>query len=268
MAGQGQKLLGADDPPPVGIDNPGGRSPFLLLGDHAGNAVPASLNSLGLDPASLRSHIAWDIGVRALGAALAARLDAAFVHQAYSRLVVDCNRDPRRPEAILPESDGVRIAANESLDACARSSRIHEIHNPYHAAISWEVARRRAHGSPLALVSLHSFTPVFGGARRPWDIGVLHDQGDTSLAHDLLQRLRQAEDLRVGDNEPYRMDSTDFTIPCFAYPGRIPYVELEVRQDLLDTPARVERWAGLLSGLLGAWPAMPGARPPRMRDAK
>ena len=82
-------LLSADDPPPVGIINPRGASPFLLIGDHAGNAVPSALRSLGLTGEDMTRHIAWDIGIAGLGERLSEELDAMFVHQTYSRLVID-----------------------------------------------------------------------------------------------------------------------------------------------------------------------------------
>src|SRR5687768_2319492 len=93
-------LLADDDPPPVLMVNPRGASPFLLIGDHAGKAIPSDLGSLGLSEADLARHIACDIGIAALGAALAGALDAAFIAQAYSRLVVDCNRGPDAPDVI------------------------------------------------------------------------------------------------------------------------------------------------------------------------
>src|SRR5690242_1547598 len=99
-------LLGAADPTAVEMINPQGASAFLLIGDHAGNRIPQALGGLGLKPKVLASHIAWDIGIAALGAALAARLDATFIAQRYSRLVVDCNRDPMSPDAVAKASDG------------------------------------------------------------------------------------------------------------------------------------------------------------------
>lgn len=259
MTAEPRGLLGAGDPPPVAIDNPSGTSPFLLIGDHAGNAIPGALAGLGCSSDELRRHIAWDIGVRDLGAALATRLDAVFIHQRYSRLVADCNRDPRSAEAVIEVSDGVAIPGNRGLGRAERGRRIEAVHQPYHAAIAWEIARRKARGQPVALVSLHSFTPAMNGTQRPWQIGVLHDRGDLSLAHYLLDALRRHPDVEVGDNAPYRMDSTDFTVPAAAYVWRIPYVELELRQDELDTPDAAARWADRLGGLLTAWDGLSGA---------
>ncbi len=247
-------LLTGNDPSPVAIVNPSGASPFLLIGDHAGNRVPQALGDLGLDEAERHRHIAWDIGIAGLGERLAARLDAVFVHQRYSRLVVDCNRSPAQWDAIAPVSDHTPVPANAGLDDAARARRFADIHEPYHAAIAAEIARRDAAGQPTILIALHSFTPALRGAPagtiRPWQIGVLHDRGDVRFAHKLLERLHLSAGLTVGDNEPYRMDLIDYTVPRHAYPCDRPYAELELRQDLIADGTGQDEWAERLAVLL------------------
>jgi predicted N-formylglutamate amidohydrolase len=250
MAGKEWQLLGADDPPPVSVTNGEGTGLFLLLGDHAGNRVPERLHSLGLPPAELTRHIALDLGVSELGRALAMVLDAPFVEQRYSRLVIDCNRSPAAAESIAGESDGTPVPGNAGLDAAARRQRLAEVFDPYHRAIGDRLRSRRAAGRRTVLVSLHSFTPVLAGVPRPWDIGVLHDGGETRFATRLLAALQASEGWCVGDNEPYRMDATDYTVPRHAYAARLPYAELEVRQDHLATPDALHRIIGLLAETL------------------
>src|ERR1700710_2086103 len=165
---ESQMLLSADDPPPVSVTNASGTSPFLLIGDHAGNRVPAILGSLGLPEREMSRHIAWDIGIAGLGERLSAALDATFIQQAYSRLVIDCNRDPQAADAIPAASDGTAIPGNRDLSRADRAARMAAIHAPYQAAIAAELARRDAAGSAAVLVSLHSFTPIMGGVARPW----------------------------------------------------------------------------------------------------
>ena len=245
-------LLDANDPSPVAIVNPAGTSPVLFIGDHAGNRIPAALGTLGLAQAQRVRHIAWDIGVRALGEALAARLDAMFVHQVYSRLVIDCNRDPQRVDAVPPVSDETAIPGNAALSAADRARRVEAIHEPYQRAIGDELARRREAGRPGVLVSLHSFTPAMRGRARPWQVGVLHDRGETGLAHAALRWLRADGRWTVGDNEPYQMDNTDHTVPRHAYPVSLPYIEFEIRQDLIDDAAGQQGWADDLAALLTA----------------
>lgn len=240
----------AGDPPPVTVINPAGSSAFLFTGDHAGDVIPSALGDLGLSAAERARHIAWDIGVGGLGERLAAAMDAVFIHQRYSRLVVDCNRDHAAPDAIALVSDDTTIPGNQDLTNAARTARFAEVHEPYHAAIAAELARRRTAGQRTVLVALHSFTPVFAGVARPWQVGILHDRGDASFALALLDRLRSQPELTVGDNEPYRMDLIDYTIPRHAFPAALSYAEIEIRQDLIAHAAGQAHWTVLLEGAL------------------
>lgn len=239
-------LLGPNDPPPVRITNPGGGSSFLLIGDHAGKAFPEALGTLGLGQGDLARHIVCDIGVMELGCMLADRLDACFIEQSYSRLVVDCNRAAAHPQAFAAVSDGTVIPGNAALDTTGQAERFCAIHAPYQAAIADTLADRDAAGRETILVSLHSFTPVMQGLARAWDIGVLHHGGETGFALALLDRLRAMQGVRVGDNEPYRMDETDHTVPLHAYAARRPYAELEIRQDHIADGIGRTLWAGRL----------------------
>jgi predicted N-formylglutamate amidohydrolase len=248
-------LLGVEDPAPVIVFNPDRPSPFLLIGDHAGIAIPDALGNLGLDPADLARHIACDIGVKGLGEALAMRLDCPLIHQAYSRLVIDCNRDPLSADAIPERSDGTDIPGNRGMTSIEAESRRAEIHAPYQAAIGDEVARRTARGRPTVLISLHSFTPEMQGKTRLWHVGVLHAGGDECFARAVLSELGRETDLVVGDNEPYRMDATDHTVPRHAFAARRPYAELEIRQDLLGDHKGQRHWGEILAtALLAALP--------------
>jgi predicted N-formylglutamate amidohydrolase len=241
-------LLACGDPSPVIVTNAGGASPFLLLGDHAGRLVPAGLGGLGLDPSAMDLHIALDIGVARLGERVAEMLDACFIRQAYSRLVIDCNRAPDNPTSIPAVSDGVTIPGNQGLTPDQARARRDEILHPYQQAIAAELDRRAAAGQVVSLVSLHSFTPVMDGFARPWRTGVLH-RNDSALSSRMLTLLRAAMGELAGDNEPYRLDERDYTVPLHADARGLDYLELEVRQDLLADEAGVEAMAALLAPL-------------------
>ncbi|MBT2246344.1 MULTISPECIES: N-formylglutamate amidohydrolase [Sphingobium] len=233
MAPEATTLLGPNDPPPFAIDNAEGSSAFLLIGDHAGTAVPAALGDLGITAADRARHIFVDIGVRGLGRQLACLLDAPFIHQTYSRLVIDCNRDPAHPDAIVARSDGTFIPGNDALKDAVKQARVAAVHTPYHAAIAGILDARQAAGRDTVLISLHSFTPILNDFQRPWEIGVLHWLGRTDFARTMLSRLQSEKTRCVGDNEPYRMDSTDYTIALHAFARNLRYAEIEIRQDLI-----------------------------------
>jgi len=242
-------LLTSRDAGPVEITNRDGRSLFLLLGDHAGNRVPERLASLGLNSVELSRHIALDIGVGDLGRSLASELDAPFIAQRYSRLVIDCNRALSHPDSIAKASDDTVIPGNASVAADQRQARAHAIHNPYHEAIAALLDERAINGLKSIVVSLHSFTPLFSGISRPWQVGVLYGGGNDGFAKAVLSALLHS-DFVVGDNLPYQFDETDFTIPKHAIASGRPYVELEVRQDMLGTHDQIAQMVRNLSRVL------------------
>jgi predicted N-formylglutamate amidohydrolase len=85
---------------------------------------------------------------------------------------------------------------------------------------------------------------------RPWHVGVLYSGGNTGFATALLERLFADSDIVVGDNEPYKMDETDHTVPRHAFTNSIPYVELEIRQDLIAKTTGQRVWNDRLSAAL------------------
>lgn len=243
-------LLGADDPPPFTLERPDARSPYLLVSDHAGGALPAALGDLGVSEVERRRHIGWDIGVAELGRRLSARLDAWLILQSYSRLVIDCNRAPGSPQSILTRSERTNIPGNEGISAPDAAARATEIFQPYHDRIAAELDARAAVGRASVLVLLHSFTPVYMDSARPWHAGVLYDR-DARLGRELLALLRAEAGLEVGDNQPYAASAaTDYTLTTHGERRGLPYVELEVRQDLIADAAGQDAWAERLARLL------------------
>lgn len=237
------RLLAEDEPTPVTIYNEGGRSPFLLVVDHASNLIPRALDRLGLHEDECERHIAWDIGVAGVSRLLANALDATLVQQNYSRLVIDCNRPPSSESAIPQISEATPIPGNVGLSAELKATRVGEIFNPYHDRIAAELHRRRRAGEEAVLIAMHSFTPVYMGVARPWRAGVLYNR-DRRFADMLLALMRREEGLIVGDNEPYSVsDLTDFTIPVHGEGRGLLHAEIEIRQDLIGDARGQQAWA-------------------------
>lgn len=243
-------LLAETDPRPVMRTLDAGTSPYLLVCDHAGNAIPAALGDLGLAAADLEDHIAIDIGAFSFAHWLAQRLDAALIGQAYSRLVIDCNRRPGIPASTPETSDGRTVPANQALNEAARQQRVDAIFRPYHEEIAGMIDARRARGRSTILVAIHSFTRTMNGARRPWDIGVMHGPA-ADVAHAIIDALADSG-LVIGRNEPYAIDfDADYTLPVHGEAGDVPYVEIEVCQDLVRECAGQRRLAKLLALAFG-----------------
>jgi predicted N-formylglutamate amidohydrolase len=243
-------LLAEDEPAPVVIDHPDGASDFFLVCDHAGRRMPRRLGQLGVSDAEMERHIAYDIGAAPVAVQLADALDATLIRQIYSRLVIDCNRDPAVPSSIPEISETTPIPGNVGLDEAQREARRVELFLPYHAAITAALDARAARAQPTAFVAVHSFTPVYKGEVRPWHAGVLYNR-DARLSLLLKRLLLKEGDLVVGDNEPYFVnDLTDYSIPVHAERRSLPYLELEIRQDLIANEAGQAEWAARLIRLL------------------
>src|SRR5690348_979400 len=136
-----QTLLGSDDPPAFSVHNEKGRAPLLLLCDHACNAVPRSLATLGLPMSELQRHIGWDIGALDAAKEISILLDAPLVASGYSRLVIDCNRWPGGEGSIPTVSDGAHIPGNEGLAAEQVDARAHACFWPYHQEVDRQLDR-------------------------------------------------------------------------------------------------------------------------------
>ncbi|QEN86615.1 N-formylglutamate amidohydrolase [Labrys sp. KNU-23] len=245
-------LLAADDPPPVGLHNGEASSPFLIICDHAGNAVPAALAGLGLPQSELDRHIGIDIGILGVSKGLSDHLQAPLIFQRYSRLVAECNRRLDSPSFMTPISDGTQVPANQDPTAEDRRGRIREIVEPYHSEISSRIDRKLATGHPLILVSMHSFTPSLRAAPapRPWHVGLCYH--DNRQFSDLvLTELTHQRDLVIGRNEPYGVNmAEDYSVPVHGEERRLPYVEFEIRQDLIAEASGQAAWAARLAPIL------------------
>jgi len=225
-------------------------SGLLIIVDHASNHVPDDI-ALGIDPALLGQHMAIDIGTEALCGLLAARLSAPALLATVSRLVIDLNREEDAPGLIPRSSDGHSIPGNAGLSDAERAERVERFWRPYHAAIDAAIAETR----PRMLVSLHSFTPRLTSdpdQQRPWEIGVLYNQ-DERAARAAIPLL-EAAGVATGDNQPYSGKILNATMNRHGEGRELPYLGLEVRQDLIGDADGIARWAEILA------PVIAGAR--------
>jgi predicted N-formylglutamate amidohydrolase len=254
------RLLGDDEPPPFLEVGRQGKSNFVIVVDHASRRIPRRLKDLGLPEAELRRHIAWDIGALGVARQVAAALDAPLLAQNYSRLVIDCNRDPKVPSSIPLLSEASEIPGNVGLSEAEITARRVEIFEPYHRQVRELLDERAAAGRPTILVAQHSMTNIYHGVTRPMHAAVLYNR-DRRFAGLMLDMLRREPGLVVADNEPYFVsDDTDYTIPRHGEARGLPHVEIEIRQDLVSDEAGQTEWARRISqALRNAEQALPGA---------
>ena len=239
----GASLLGGEDGAAV-LVNGGGRSPYVIVCEHAGNRLPKSLGNLGLGAGDLEAHIAWDIGAEKVSRLLSRLLDAPLIVQRYSRLVYDCNRPPESPDAIPEVSEVTAVPGNRNLSAAQRLARIREIYRPFHAAIADLLDLRACDGVATALVTIHSFTPVYNGKPRSVELGILHDR-DTRLSAKLIKGFPNV-DARF--NEPYGpKDGVLHLLNMHAAPRGLRHAMIEIRNDLIAQERGQDQWAQRLS---------------------
>jgi predicted N-formylglutamate amidohydrolase len=237
--------LDPDDPPAFEIVNATGAGSAVLVCDHASNRIPRRLGTLGLAPEQLADHIGWDPGAAEAARRLSAHLDAPLVTSGYSRLVIDCNRPLDNAASIAEQSAGVPVPGNLGLTAQVRATRVETLFRPYHEAI-YRLLDARAN-RPSLLLSIHSFTPVLNGERRPWPVGVSHWR-DRRFAALMWKALASRVDGTVGDNEPYPIEeAVDYTVPAHGEGRGLHAVMIEIRNDGLRTTAQIDAWAERLA---------------------
>ena len=225
---------------PVDILNPDGRGAVILVCEHASNHIPDAYGGLGLDDAARESHAAWDPGALPLARLLAQALDAPLVAGRISRLVYDCNRPPDAASAMPERSEMIDVPGNHGLDANARRDRTKSIYEPFTKALTEVIAARHP---PVALITVHSFSPTWFGTPRAVEIGILHDT-DSRLADLMLTEAPALAPRRIERNAPYGPeDGVTHTLRLHGLAGGRPNVMLEVRQDLLRTDAAQQQMA-------------------------
>jgi len=234
----------------VRVTNRDGTSPFVIICEHATNYLPPELGRLGLSDTDMLRHIAWDPGALPVSLKMSELLDAAIVEAGVSRLAIDCNRPLDAPDLIPPVSETTPIPGNAALTEQQRAGRIAMSWQPFHDTVEELVAERLSAGRATWLVTVHSFTPVYKGIARPWQIGILHDD-DERLSAPLIAALRRAGNLTVGDNQPYSpADRVYFTLERHARAHGLPCTMIEIRNDEILGGKEQQSWAERLAALL------------------
>ena len=238
----------APDSSPVRLFGEARTSRWLVLCDHASNAVPPTVagGSLGVAAEDMARHIAYDVGAAGLALQLAEFLEAPAVLSTFSRLVIDPNRGEDDPTLVMKLYDGTLIPANRHADATEVERRLDLFHRPYHDTIARMAGRR----GDTVIVSVHSFTPQFRHRQpRPWHVGLLF-AADDRLSRPLLDLLRAEGGLVVGENQPYSGMLEGDTIDRHAIAHGRQNTLVEVRNDLIRDDAGQTEWAERLARLL------------------
>lgn len=229
-----------------GADRP---ARWLITCDHASNFVPPEINGgdLGIGPADMNRHIAYDIGARGTSLILGELLNAPVICSNFSRLVIDPNRGTDDPTLVMRLYDGTIIPANRHVDAAEVQRRVDTYYQPYHDALA-QLADARP---DVILVAMHSFSPKLNGrSPRPWEIGILHAPQEDRFGLAMIDRLREESDLTVGDNEPYAGHLPGDSVDQHALRQKRLNALIELRQDVIATEEGQAHWAERLASVL------------------
>jgi len=235
-------ILAPDEGSPVECLNPEGQAPVVLVCEHASSFIPSALKGLGLSAPDRLSHAAWDPGALLVAKAMSAALDAPLVAARVSRLVYDCNRPPEAPDAMPVRSEVIEVPGNRDLTPADRIARTEQIYVPFRDTLAKVLAAKPG----AALVTVHSFTPVWHGQPRAAEIGLLHD-ADDSLARAMLGRAAILP-ARAELNVPYSAaDGVTHTLMVHGT-GR-PNVMIEIRNDLIADEGVAHDLGGALAAV-------------------
>jgi predicted N-formylglutamate amidohydrolase len=237
------------------VGDPQAGGPFLFTCEHATRLLP-EWDPEPADLPLLEDHWGWDIGAADLTRALAERTGSCAVLSRFSRLVCDPNRIPEEPSFVVGEIDGVTLSFNRDVDAAERSRRRRRYFDPFHDAIDRTIRTRTSLAAPLRICSIHSFTPLYLGRTRPMEVGVLFD-----VHHEHAWRLEGAlaeQGFESVLNAPYSgLDGLIYSARRHGRAHDLPYLELEVRQDLIDSAEKAHGIAARIALALDAYAPRP-----------
>ncbi len=216
------------------------RHSILIIADHASNFIPKEYNNLGLSDKFIKSHIAYDLGVRELSLKLSKKLNAYLVTGNYSRLLIDLNRGVMDPTLISSISHGVKIIQNYKISSSDKRFRIKHIYNGYHNEISNIIKKK---GINL-IISLHSFNPYYKKKKRNIKFGILSNE-DRRYS-DILIEILSKKGYRVGDNQPYEGNLIEDTMYRHGLQNGILHTLIETRNDLLQSSKSISEIAEIL----------------------
>ena len=202
---------------------------LVVTCEHGGNDIPTDFVSLfdGFRE-TLDSHRGYDPGALELARHFVDTLDVPLFAATVSRLLIDCNRSLHNRTLFSP--------VIRSLSGTKKKAIIERFYLPFRLPVEKCVEDHIREGRRVLHLSVHTFTPVFDGALRRGDIGLLYDPartGERDICLDWQLRLRGLLPvLVIRRNYPYRGTSDGFVSMFRKRYGPEHYLgcELEVNQ--------------------------------------
>ena len=225
---------------------------LFLTCEHGGNSVPAKWRSAFKSLESqqhLGSHRGYDPGALFAAERLAELLSAPLVHSAVTRLLVDLNRSV--------ESADLFSKFTSVLDEDQRQQIITDFYQPYRDEVTATIKDKVAAGDSVIHLSVHTFTPMFRGTKRDFDVGVLYDPSrnwESQLSHRMAGSLNE-ENIHAVLNRPYLGTDDGFTTALRRdfENSRYAGIEIEVSNRFAKFASRTKlKWCEKLAAAIRA----------------
>lgn len=205
---------------------------FVISCEHAGNDVPKDYQHLfeGADEI-LNSHRGWDPGSLELAQALAEETNSELFSYTFTRLFIELNRSIGHPKLFSEFT--------HSLSKPERQAIVEKYYRPHRDKVVEAIKQNSSRSCQTVHISVHTFTPVFDGKERNFEIGLLYDPRRT-LEKNACQNWKwllkkNIPGFRIRMNQPYKGASDGFTTFLRNIFEENLYlgIELEVNQKLI-----------------------------------
>jgi len=239
------------------LGDPAAGGPFILTCEHASNRLPEEdgrppWKLTAKDRSLLEEHWGYDLGAANLTRALQERTGSCAVLSCFSRLVCDPNRDPEEASFVVKEVAGHALSFNRGVNSAERRRRRAHYADPYHAAVGSLLTQRTAAEKPVHLCSVHTFTERYLETPRSMEVGVLFDAHETHAQR--LASALTAEGFATSLNAPYSgYAGLIYSARRHGREAQVPYLEIEIRQDLLGSAGALDQVAARIARALEAF---------------
>ncbi|MBD3224892.1 MAG: N-formylglutamate amidohydrolase [Caldithrix sp.] len=174
---------------------------LLISCEHAGMDVPQKYTPLFAGHKSiLHTHRGYDLGALLLAKHMAKALNGTLFYTPITRLLVDVNRSLRR-RTLFSEY-------TKPLATWDKQSILNTYYHPYRERVHQAIKNKVNEDGQVLHIAVHSFTPVWKGAKRDVDIGLLYNPQrgiEKSCAVSWRKEiLRLQPQWKVRMNQPYR----------------------------------------------------------------
>lgn len=199
----------------------------VFSSEHAGNSIPSFLKGKVFIPDKvLNSHRGLDVGVFYLSEIAEEILQVPVFKFEISRLIIEGNRPLRDP--------GLFSTYMKKISDQEKKKLIVDFHKPHWREVEKRVKAKINKSGRCIHLAIHSFTPVFRGNKREFDIGLLFDPKNSleKKVCKLLQKEFQKIGFTVRLNKPYKGTDPGMTQSFRQKLKNYAGIELEVNQKI------------------------------------